>query len=254
MLYLREVGQGEPVVLLHPVGTSSDIWWQHLSRLSQRFRVIAIDLPGHGRSPSPTEDPLSIETMAKELHNTLDINGLLPAHLVGLSLGGLVAQTFAVHYPDSVKTMTVCGAMCQTDQTIIEALETRAQKVEQLGMEGTANLTLQRWFPPEFLITHNDVVSVVETLLLNANPTANAQSWRAVAEFDLSSRLKTASLIKTLVINGDLDISIPPDTNACLSHRFSAQVETLKGCAHMAPVEAPEKFMDILESFLLSQS
>ncbi len=249
MLWIQEVGQGPPLVLLHPVGTSGSIWWQHLPRLSQRFHVLAVDLSGHGRSPKPKQ-PLSIEGMAADLYQTLQKQSLLPAHFVGLSLGGMVAQMLVVKHPSSIASLTLCDTICEVTPDAVKILEQRAKEVEQGGMTAIVEPTLERWFSPGFCDNHSDVVAKVEKLLLEADPAINAQTWRAIANLNVISRLNSAPHIPTLVVNGSLDTAIPPDIGKRLCELFDASLMELSGCAHMAPVEAPEEFMDYLESFL----
>lgn len=252
MLWIHDEGQGQHLVLLHPVGTSGDIWWQHIPRLAKRFRVLAVDLSGHGRSPKPKE-PLSIEGMADAVYDTLAKQSLLPAHFVGLSVGGMVAQMLVVKYPLSINTLILCNTLCKVDSATAKILEERAIEVEQGGMEAIVAPTLERWFAPGFIDEHSEVVTVVKELLLKADPTINAQTWRAIAKFDAASRIGSVSHIPTLVVNGSMDASVPPDSEKTLCGCFNAKLVELSGCAHMAPVEAPEKFMDHLESFLLGR-
>jgi 3-oxoadipate enol-lactonase len=253
MLWIQDQGQGPPLVLLHAVGTSGTIWWQHLPRLARRFRVLTVDLPGHGKSPKPTQ-PLSIESMAAVLYETLQSQALLPAHLVGLSLGGMVAQMLAVNQPSSVATLTLCDTICEANPAAADILEARARAVEKSGMAATLRPTLERWFAPAFSDRHPEVTAVVEKLLLQADPMINAQTWRAIAGFNVTSRLKTLARIPALVVNGSLDTSIAPDMGKHLAELLGAELVELAGCAHMAPLEAPGKFMDILEPFLLAHA
>ena len=253
MLWIQEAGQGPPLVLLHAVGTSGAIWWQHLPRLAQRFRVAAVDLPGHGKSPKP-DDPVSIQGMAAAVYETLQQNGFLPAHLVGLSIGGMVAQMLAVTHPEAVSTLTLCDTICEASPAAAGILEERARAVEEAGMGPSVEPTLERWFAPGFSDQHPDVVEAVKKLLLQADPIINAQTWRAIADFNVAARLKTLSHIPALVINGALDTSIPPDMAKRFGDLLGAKLMELAGCAHMAPLEAPQEFMDILEPFLLSHT
>jgi 3-oxoadipate enol-lactonase len=253
MLWMQDAGQGPPLVLLHAVGTSGAIWWQHLPRLERRFRVLTVDLPGHGRSPRPKE-PVSIEAMAAALYETLQRLDLLPAHLVGLSLGGMVAQMLAVKQPASVATLTLCDTICEANPAAVDILEERAKTVEKAGMAATVKPTLERWFAPGFSDKHPDVAACVEKLLLQADPIINAQTWRAIANFNVATRLKTLPHIPALVVNGSLDTSISPDMGKRLCELLGADLVELDGCAHMAPLEAPEKFMDALEPFLLAHA
>lgn len=251
MLWVKEVGQGRPLVMLHAAGTSGKIWWQHIPRLARRFRVLTIDLPGHGQSPRPKE-PLSIEGMSSELYQTIQSLSLSRVHVVGLSLGGMVAQVLAVDHPSSVSSLTLCDTICEIGPPQAQILEERARAVEEGGMSSLLKSTLERWFSPSFFAGHPDVVSEVEKLLLAADPLINAQTWRAIAKLDVVSRLPKMR-VPALVINGSLDTSIPPGGGERLATLLSARLVELQGCAHMAPLEAPEKFMDILESFLLNE-
>jgi len=253
MLWIQAEGQGPPLVLLHAVGTSGAIWWQHLPRLARRFRVLAVDLPGHGKSPRP-KAPVSIEAMAGALYETLQGQVHLPAHLVGLSLGGMVAQMLAVQHPPSVATLTLCDTICEANPTAAGLLEERARGVEQTGMGATIKPTLERWFAPGFCDRQPEVTDLIEKLLRQANPIVNAQTWRAIANFNVASRLKSLSHIPALVVNGSLDTSISPDMGKRIGELLGAELVELADCAHMAPLEAPEKFMDILEPFLLSHA
>ena len=249
MLWIRDEGQGAPLVLLHAAGVSGDIWWRHIPRLAKRFRVLAVDLPGHGRSAKP-QKPLSIEGMAEELFETLQKRAFLPIHLVGLSLGGMVAQMFFVNHPKSVVSLTLCDTLCEVNPALAGILEERAKAVERGGMAAILQPTLERWFSPKFFRDHPEIVASVEKLLLKADPLSNAQTWRAIAKMDIPSRLRDLPRPSTLVVNGSLDTSIPSGSGKRLSEIFGARFVELESSAHMAPLEAPEKFMDILESFL----
>jgi 3-oxoadipate enol-lactonase len=250
MLWVKEAGEGPPLIMLHAAGTSGRIWWQHIPRLARRFRVLAIDLPGHGQSTRPKE-PLSIEGMSAELYQTLHALNMSQVNLVGLSLGGMVAQMLAVNHPSSVRSLTLCDTLCEIGPPQAQVLEERARAVEEEGMRAIAKSTLERWFSPGFCASHPDVVAEVEKLLLAADPMVNAQTWRAIAKLNVVSRLPKLHQ-PALVINGSLDNSIPPGEGERLANLLAARLVELPGCAHMAPLEAPEKFMDLLESFLLN--
>ena len=248
MLSVEDAGQGSPLVMLHAVGTSGRLWWQHVPRLARRFRVLAVDLPGHGQSPK-TEGSLSIEGMSAELYRTLQALNLLRVHLVGLSLGGMVAQMLAVDHPSSVSSLTLCDTLCEVGPPQAQVLEERARAVEEGGMSALVKSILERWFSPGFSARRPDVVAEVEKLLLAADPVVNAQTWRAIGRLNVASRLPNLHL-PALVINGSLDNSIPPGEGERLANLLEARLVELPGCAHMAPLEAPERFMDLLEPFV----
>jgi 3-oxoadipate enol-lactonase len=190
--------------------------------------------------------------MSAELYQTLQALNLSQVNVVGLSLGGMVAQMLAVVHPSSVCSLTLCDTICEVGPPQIQVLEERARAVEEGGMSAIVKSTLERWFSSAFFASHPDVVSEVEKLLLAADPVINAQTWRAIAKLNVVSRLPKLHL-PALVMNGSLDTSIAPGTGERLANLLKARLVELPGCAHMAPLEAPEKFMDLLESFLLKK-
>ncbi len=234
MLSMEDVGEGPSLVLLHAVGTSGLMWWQHIPRLARRFRVLTPDLPGHGRSPKP-EGSLSIQAMSEELYKTLHALNLSRVHCVGLSLGGMVAQMLAVDHPSFVLSLTLCDTICEVGPGLAQALEDRAKAVEEKGMPEIARSTLNRWFSPTFSINHPEVVHKIKDLLLAADPLVNAQTWRAIAGLNVVSRLPELHL-PTLVVNGAQDTSIPPDSGKQLSKLLGARLVELPGCAHLSPL------------------
>ncbi|MHB0870030.1 MAG: alpha/beta fold hydrolase [Chloroflexota bacterium] len=252
MLAVEEVGEGAPLVLLHPVGTAGCIWWQHMSRLGRQYHVFAIDLPGHGRSPIGAA-PLSLRGMAEELHSFLQSRQLPPAHLVGLSIGGMVAQVLAVEHPSDVASLLLCDTICEVAPGLVGVLEQRARTVEEMGMAAAARPTVDRWFAPGFEAAHPEVVRVVEELLLAADPMVNAQCWRAIGHLDVLDRLSSVR-VPSLVVTGEFDTSIAPGSGDRLASLLGSTHHQMAGCAHMAPIEAPESFMDMVEQFLHDQA
>jgi len=190
--------------------------------------------------------------MSAELYQTLQALNLSQVNLVGLSLGGMVAQMLAVDHPSSVCSLTLCDTTCEIGPPQAQVLEERARAVEEGGMRAIVKPTLERWFSPSFFTSHPGVVSEVEKLLLAADPLVNAQTWRAIAKLNVVSRLPKLHL-PALVMNGSLDTSIPPGAGERLANLLGVRLVELPGCAHMAPLEAPEKFIDLLESFLLNE-
>ena len=104
-----EQGQGQPLILLHGNGESSDYFEHQIHRFSTDYRVIAIDTRGHGKSPRG-EKPFTIKQFAEDLHDFMDEKGIEKAVLLGFSDGGNIALTFALKYPERIDKMIVDGA------------------------------------------------------------------------------------------------------------------------------------------------
>jgi len=103
---LHRVGAGPPLVLLHGLGASR-MTWRGLSPLHLQFECITLDLPGHGDTPAPDE-PYEIDGLAEQFAACLTADGIERAHLLGSSLGGMVALNFAATWPGRVDRMVLC--------------------------------------------------------------------------------------------------------------------------------------------------
>ena len=109
-LFVREQGEGVPLLLINGLGSSVEMWGEVESRLASTARTIAYDLPGSGRSP--TSGPVSISSLAREAAALLKALGYEHADVLGFSLGGLVAQQLAHDYPRVVRRMALAGTAC----------------------------------------------------------------------------------------------------------------------------------------------
>lgn len=108
-LSYREYGSGAPLILLHGNGEHSGYFDSQIEALSRAYRVITVDTRGHGRSPRGTA-PFTLEQFARDLRGFLDAHDLKKASLLGFSDGGNIALLFALHYPQRVDRLILCGA------------------------------------------------------------------------------------------------------------------------------------------------
>ena len=107
--FYLEQGDGEPLILLHGNGESSDYFKHQIPVFSQRYHVFAVDTRGHGQTSRGTK-PFTLSQFADDLHDFLDVQGILQAHILGFSDGGNIALLFALRYPERVKTLILNGA------------------------------------------------------------------------------------------------------------------------------------------------
>ena len=110
-LFVREQGEGAPILLVNGLGSNADMWGAVESRLATKARTITYDLPGSGRSPTPHR-PLSVATLAREASDLLDALGYDRTDVLGFSLGGLVAQQLAHDRPERVRRMALVATAC----------------------------------------------------------------------------------------------------------------------------------------------
>lgn len=108
-LYYKECGSGFPLILLHGNGENGDYFVHQTEYFSKKYRVIAVDTRGHGRSPRGTK-PFTIRQFAEDLREFMDIHEIEKAHILGFSDGGNIALVFALKYPERVERLIINGA------------------------------------------------------------------------------------------------------------------------------------------------
>src|SRR5271166_2988035 len=138
------------IVLSHSLATSMDIWGYQLPLLTHRFRVLLYDLRGHGVSETPG-DSCTLQELASDVATLLDHLQIPRATFVGLSIGGMVGQLFALQYPDKLSGLVLCSTGSRTEPQAKATIEDRIQKVLTEGIKSQVQPTLARWFSPKFL-------------------------------------------------------------------------------------------------------
>jgi 3-oxoadipate enol-lactonase len=243
---LAQVGDAGPaVVLLHALGLSWRMWEPVIRRLARGRRVFAYDLRGHGAAadaPAPTD----MIVMSDDLLDVLAAEGLDEAHVVGLSYGGGIAQTFAARHPGSVLSLTLAAT---TDHPF-DAFVDRAVAVEREGAAAQVAPSLSRWFTPEGLAENRWGVRYARDCVLRGDPVQIAAAWRSFSRLDVAGRLRSWDR-PTLVLCGERDASTGPQVMARLAENIpGATYVELPGAPHMPTLETPEPVVDALDRFL----
>ncbi|HSB56077.1 MAG TPA: alpha/beta fold hydrolase, partial [Gemmatimonadales bacterium] len=206
---------------------------------ASRFRVLRVDLRGHGRSDVPPP-PYTLAGFADDVHALLRELRLAPAHVVGLSLGGMVAQVLALDHPDAVRSLVLADTVSTLPAEARPVMIERGEAAKRGGMAAITDATLARWFTPGFM--GSDVVARCRQRLLSDPVTGWAAAWRAISELDIESRLPEIR-VPTLVITGEADVASPVARAQAMAARIpGARLEIVPGAPHMAPLERPDVF------------
>lgn len=246
-LYYAIDGTGPTVVLLHPVGLDLTCWDSQVGALAPRFRVVRVDLRGHGRSDAPPP-PYSLNGFAADVHALLHQLQLAPAHVIGLSLGGMVAQVLALEHPDDVRSLVLVDTTSSLSPDARRAMVERGEAAKRGGMASVIESTLGRWFTPGFL--GSDIVARCRERLLADDVQGWAATWQAISELDTEPRL-TEIRVPTLVLIGDVDLSVPVSRARAMADLIpGAILHVVTGAPHMAPLERPDLFNPPLLEFL----
>lgn len=252
-MYYEVHGRGDPLVLLP--GISCDITtclFRQIPGLAKNYRVVAVDNRGSGLSDKP-DTLYSMDMMAKDAAGLLDSLGIRKAHICGESLGGMIAQHFALCYPQMTTSLvlacTTCGGRrgVQTDQAVMATL---------FDMQGTPEERITRLLPiilsQAFISNKPDVIKHFTSLRLEhpAPPHAFMRQGEAAMMHDTYDRLPEIR-VPTLVIAGTQDKLIPVENSRILASRIpGAESIILEGVGHFMSVEAPEAVNKAIHDFL----
>ncbi|MEP7243549.1 MAG: alpha/beta fold hydrolase [Gammaproteobacteria bacterium] len=247
MVYDEE-GTGAPVVLLHGLGATGNVWRACASSLSKHFRTLCPDLPGSGRTPA--SGPISTGMLAEDLRSFMDALKLDRAHLVGHSYGSVVLQHFAVRYPDRVRSLSLVGPIQAPADPVRKALADRAAKARSEGLVAIANATVQAGTSMLTKAQRPEVAAFVRELVMRQDPNGYALTCEAVASTEPAA-LDTLKC-PTLVITGDEDATSPPPVAKAVADRISgSRFHVLPYCGHWTPVEQVRSVSELLFNFLI---
>jgi len=242
---------GTPVVLVHPVGLDLTYWDRQIEGLFDTYDVVAYDLPGHGDTPGAPSD-WSFDNAAATLGALVTSLGRDGAHIVGISIGGMIAQVFALRYPELVRSLVLVGTAATFSSEARQAMRDRAETTRREGMIGVLPSTISRWFTPEFVAHRPDVIDRVGKTLLADDPSIHAAMWEMISCLDVAGELSRIRC-PTLIMVGDLDPSCPPAAAQVLHEGIAGSLmEILPNASHMSILEQPAIINDHLSRFYAS--
>ena len=239
---------GAPLlVLAHALGTDLTIWDGVAGLLQGRFRILSYDHRGHGLSDVPAP-PYTMGALIRDLERLMDHFALKDAVVIGVSLGGLVAQGLAVKRLDLVRALVLSNTAARIGTP--ELWQTRIAEVRATGLATYADTAMQRILGPAYL--SNPALPYLRGLLTQTNP----DGWAGCAAAIGGSHFHTTTAalrLPTLAIAGANDGSTPPDlvretAELIPGHRFAL----MRGVGHLPMVEKPAEYAALLETFLAS--
>jgi 3-oxoadipate enol-lactonase len=250
-LVWSEAGDGPPVVLLHGLGGDAGFWTAAVTRWATEFRVLTVDLPGSGASPVPDEPP-TIEGFADALRDVLDSAGVARAHVVGFSMGGLVAQALATGHRDRVDRLVLASTYAVMNPQARMFLDAVRDVVVAGGSLRPVFPLVYPWlFSVGFLADPANAAWLAAPEDDEPTPGWLAQ-YRAQQAFDGRARLADVAA-PTLVVHGADDRLVTDRDAAVLSTGIpGARAVTVTGAGHLVNVEAPDRFAREVRDFLLA--
>jgi pimeloyl-ACP methyl ester carboxylesterase len=252
-IYWEEQGVGDPLLLIMGLGYTHDMWNRTLPVVSQRYRTISFDNRGVGRSGVPP-GPYPIPVMAADAAAVMDAAGVERAHVFGISMGGMIAQEFALQYPDRVRSL-ILGC---TSHGGPEAVAAGAEVISTLMARGimSAEDGIRAMIP--FIYDPSTPRERIEEDLeirRRTFPTAEGYFAQVQGIMAFNSRSRLSQLkVPTLVMHGESDRLVPPENGRRIAHLIDGAKLVMIPCAsHIFPTDQPEVSHQAILSFLAEQ-
>lgn len=236
------------VVLLHAIATTSDLWKAQVPVWSRQFRLVRLDLPGHGAS-EPLEPGADFDAFAGAVARTLGSHGITSAAVVGLSFGAMVGLRLAADRPDLVRASVFANGLVRTPDAVRDAWRARIRSVEDDGMGSQSAMTLERWFTPAFAARSPLTVDWIRGLIEATPPIGFQRAADAISRLDQTALLSKVST-PSLVLAGRFDQAAPPAAAQALAEALPDATLAILETAHLSCVEQPVEFAETVGAFL----
>jgi 3-oxoadipate enol-lactonase len=242
--------EGAPwLVLSHSLACSVRMWDPQIAALKDKYRILAYDTRGHGATEA-TKGAYTLELLADDLFFLLKELKITSTHYCGLSMGGMIGQTFALKYPGVFKSLTLADTTSRYPAEAAPLWADRIKTAEATGMAPLVQPTLERWFTEPFRKKGDPAVAAVGKLILDTPVAGYCGCCHAIPKINLTARLKE---IKTpiLVIVGEQDPGTPPAmAREIHDNAPGSKLVVLPQAAHLANLEQPEGFTRALADFI----
>jgi len=256
-IYYELVGRGNPLVMIRGLGSNADHWYEQIPALVKKYQLLIFDNRGVARSSDPG-GTCTISAMAADTIALMDAVGIHQAHILGLSMGGMIAQEIAINSADRVNSLILAATHCGGDQQVRPSPEV-AKLLDDMVYVATNEAKLAAvacLFTKQTLETRSEVIQqyVQISLKFPASQQIVQKQWEAVMAHDSWSRLPSITA-PTLVLTGSEDVLIPPENATILAERIpNSRLVNIEGGGHQVFVEQPGPCNQAVDQFLESIS
>ena len=242
-------GEGDWVTLSHSLACDLHMWDEEAQRLSKRYKVLRYDTRGHGGTSAPA-GTYTLDLLADDLQALLRALGVRSTHFVGLSMGGMIGQTYALKYPGTFSSLALCDTTSRYPAEAAGLWADRIKTVESQGMEPLVASTLARWLTEPFRKARPDVVDKVASMIRNTPPLGYIGCCHAIPKINLTARLHEIRCPSVVIVGKD-DAGTPVAMAEDIHHAMpGSKLVIIPDAAHLSNLEQPDAFNQALGDFL----
>ncbi len=240
-IYSLIEGSGPVVTLVHAIGLDHTMWDALAASLRNRYTVLRVDVRGHGKS-DVRDGRYTLAELADDFASVLDSHGIEHTHFVGLSLGGMIGQAFALQNASRLQKLVLACTSSYYGPEGAAMWNARVATVTEGGTAALADASMLRFFSDAFRASHPQEVEAIRAKLISTHRKGYVGCSHALAALNFSNELGSIAA-PTLVIAGERDVGTPPAMSEALARGIpNAKMVTLMGAAHLAATELPGEF------------
>ena len=250
-LAFNDQGSGFPLVFLHAFPLNRSMWTEQENALSSQFRVMMIDLRGHGESDAPLWH-YTLDQAADDVCGLLDHLSIKQAVFVGLSMGGYILFAFYRKYAERVKGMVLADTRAQADtEDGKRARFEMAQIAYKRGSSAIADIMIPKLLSPGTIQTRPELVQRVRGMIEGNQVSGIAGDLMAMAQRPDSVPFLQQIHCPPQIIVGELDVPTPPADARLMSESIpNARLAIIPGAGHLSNLEQPDRFNEIVRAFV----
>jgi 3-oxoadipate enol-lactonase len=225
------------------------MWDPQMPVLAKKFKVLRFDTRGHGQSSAPAGE-YTLEQLADDLKGLLDALGIKQTHYAGLSMGGMIAQAFALKYPGVFQSMVLADTTSRRPPNAAQMWGERIQNAQAKGMGAIVQGTLERWFTEPYRNARKDVMERIGNDIRNTPVAGFVGCCHAISKVDYLDRLKEIK-VPALVMVGEQDHGTPPEAARAIQANLpGSELKIIPSAAHLSNVEQADEFNKSMTDFL----
>ena len=234
------------LILANSLGTTHQMWSRQWAAFGKDYAILCFDMRGHGAS-EVLDGAYSLDRLALDVLDIMDVLAIEKAHFCGVSLGGMVGQVLAIRAPERLLSLILSTTSAYMGPP--QNWQTRINIVLQKGMASIAGAVIERWFTADFINQNCALITHYKDGFCKLDPAGYAGCCAAIRDMDLRPLARHRNG-RTLVIGGRHDTATPPEHASFLAENAPNSQMVLLDAAHLANVEAPEAFNRAVGAFL----
>tara|TARA_B100000427_G_scaffold273221_1_gene240856 strand:- start:234 stop:1031 length:798 start_codon:yes stop_codon:yes gene_type:complete len=246
--YFKKLNDLSPIVFIHGVGLTNEIWSPQLD-FFKKYNVITYDLIGHGKTPLEKKQ-LNFEDFVKQLLNLIDELEIKKIHLVGFSLGSLIARHFAAKHGDRLNSLVLHASTYKRSLEQKRIVENRFELMKN-DKPASKDRAIRRWFTAECIKNNQKLYDKIYLILDKNNPENLLKTYKIFVNYEDDDEMIDKINVNTLVTTGQHDVGSTTTMAINLSEKIKgAKYIEIKNGKHLCNIECAKEFNKVLEQFI----